>query len=121
MVAIVQRVFCKECRMWERLPFSNIEMMKLIALQMCQGCEFWHKFEILKNDPNAVRINGKHYWIGPEDDPAPPYWRGMGGGKVIVKFEDGRQIMSTNFWYQGVIPQRWRERLPDNAWFVRQA
>lgn len=120
MIATIQKVFCKECREWRDLPFDEADAAKLIALGLCYNCEFWHKLEILKDDPNSVRVKGKHYWIGLEDDPSPPRWRGMGGRRVVIRFHDGREVVSTNLWYQGVIPERWVERLPDNTEFVRQ-
>lgn len=120
MIAIAQKVHCSECNEWKELSLNDLDAVKLIALQLCFDCEFWHKFFRMKDNPRAVRINGKHYWIGREDDAAPADWRGMGGGKVIIEFNDGRKVESTNLWFQGEIPERWLGRLPDNAQFIKQ-
>lgn len=117
-----KKVFCRECNELKDLPASTGEAMIAMTLQYCGSCYFWHQLEVLKDDPNSVRIGGKHYFIGQETslEQDPPKWRGMGGGKVIVEFFDGHRVTSTNFWYQGEIPEKWQKRIPENARFINQ-
>jgi len=61
----------------------------------------------------AIVINGVHYRIG----------KGMSGGFGGRRFDirmlaDGRVVETRNLWFQGPIPPKWRELLPDNAEFV---
>lgn len=117
-----KKVYCRECFDLKDLPGDAAEAMIAMTLQYCGECYFWHKFEVLKATPEMARIGGKHYFIGPELslDELPLKDRGMNGGKVIIRFFDGREVTSTNIWFQGLIPERWRIRLYDNAEFVKQ-
>ncbi len=110
-------IFCRHCFQKINFSFGDTFNMKMLALDLCFGCLHWHEWEVLKNDPNVARIEGKHYFIGPEDSTEP---RGMSGAKAIIKFDDGREVTTTNLWYQGLIPGIWRARLRDNAKFIKQ-
>ena len=64
--------------------------------------------------PNSFAIvNGVHYSIGNEDDTSP--FRGFAGAKVRIKFFDGREIISTNMWHNGTIPEEYKKFFKDNA------
>ena len=66
---------------------------------------------IQANDPSAFISNGIAYTIGDEDADS----RGFGGSRFHIIFNDGREVDSTNLWCGGHIPERFRDRLPDNA------
>lgn len=68
------------------------------------------------NHPNNVRVRGEHYTICIEDIGHAK--RGFNGDRFNIKFSDGRLATTTNLWSQGTIPERFRERLPDNAKFI---
>lgn len=124
MIAPLQKepkVFCRECKALMALPKDKSEAMVALTINYCGLCYFWHQLEVVKNSPDSVRIGGKHYFIGKETslEEDPPKWRGIAGAKVIIKFFDGRTVTSTNFWYNGVIPDRWKNRLPENAEFIK--
>ena len=36
----------------------------------------------------------------------------------MIRFTDGREVITHNLWHQGTIPKHFRARLPDNAVFV---
>jgi hypothetical protein len=81
---------------------------------------FWTEKVQIANDPRVARIDGKHYIIGDENDPS--YFRGFGGSRFTIKFFDGpnagKTITTTNLWYQGMIPDDFRDELPNNAEFL---
>lgn len=60
-------------------------------------------------------IKGIAYMIASEKQRG---MRGYGGRRFDIEFFDGRKVTTTNLWYQGVVPLRWRERFPDNARFA---
>ncbi len=63
------------------------------------------------HDPRLVVANGRAYSIGSSgDDP-----KGFGGTRWVIRFHDGREIITDSLWHLGDIPAEWRERLPDNA------
>jgi hypothetical protein len=68
-----------------------------------------------------VVVKGCHYIIGAEKPTTPRSWRGFGGDRYHIRFNDGREVVSTNLWCQGPIPAQFREQLPDNAEFVKDA
>lgn len=82
--------------------------------------DFWlDKLEI-KDDQKTARIDGVHYRVGPENAPYGEWFRGFSGRKFIIKFHDGRKVVTTNLWCQGHIPMKMREQLPDNAEFIKE-
>lgn len=80
--------------------------------------EFWDSKLAIKDDARTVRVDGEHYWIGDENAPKYAGSRGFGGSRFVIVFHDGRRVVSTNLWTQGVIPPSYRDRLPDNARFA---
>lgn len=79
--------------------------------------DYWSKQASDRSD--AVVIDGVHYRIRP-DRPNPGPGCGYGGRKFTIRFHDGREVRTRNLWYQGPIPPAWRDRLPDNAEFVKK-
>lgn len=43
------------------------------------------------------------------------YFKGFGGAKTRITFNDGRVIECDNVWFQGDIPHRFWKLMPDNA------
>lgn len=82
----------------------------------CFSINFWNGKVKAKDDPNIVRIKGNQYYIKNEDSKSP--FRGYCGSLFKIRFFDGREIVTTNLWYNGEIPMSHREMLPDNAEFV---
>lgn len=85
---------------------------------MCFICNFWR--ERLKEDSElpphtACMIDGTHYVIGPEESNS--YFRGFGGARFQIEFNDGTKVVTTNLWCQGEPEGYWREQFPDNARF----
>ena len=90
---------------------------KIICSSECFMIDFWNEKVNDKNNINVVRAEGEQYYIGNENNNNS--FRGFGGRKFVVKFFDGREVVSTNLWYNGAIPEDFKERLLDNAEFVR--
>lgn len=108
---------CKVCGKEEN-PNNYVNSWKeqLLHHKMCHSCNFWrNRLEEDSNLPphTAVMIDGTHYIIGPDDD----YFRGFGGSKFQIKFNDGTRIVSTNLWCQGKPSPEWTAKFPNNAVF----
>jgi hypothetical protein len=98
----------------------------------------WHSHEAFwediiaqdsKPDSNAVIVNHRHYYIGNEYPKDGNGFRGFGGrlfqwrwlDEMSAAYQEAVEApirQSTNMWYQGIIPPKFREALPDNAVWV---
>lgn len=108
-------VVCRECGEEDDLNgYQGAD--ERARLSLCFGCHHWTRLLAVAADPKSVRVNGKHYQISNEDTSWAGF-RGFGGAKFIVAFNDGRRLRTSNLWSQGDIPWWFRERLPDNATF----
>jgi hypothetical protein len=87
---------------------------RIIDEQHCFTCLFWADYVRSVDDPSHVRVNGRHYVILP-DRPKFGGFVGFDGQEFRFRFHDGRTVVSHNVWTQGMIPEHFRERLPDNA------
>ena len=85
---------------------------------MCFNCSFWDDVLKTKDDVKSVRVDGVQYWIGKEEYKYPEEFRGFGAQKFHIKFNDGRETITTNLWCKGNIPEHFEDRLKDNAKFL---
>ena len=76
---------------------------------------FWSIIYRMRDDPNIVRSNGHHYYLGEKTELVPEQYRGFFGRKAEIRFHDGRQVWCVDVRYNGVIPLEYRDVLPDNA------
>lgn len=75
---------------------------------------FWED-QLARRD-GALVIEGHHYRLGDENYQG---MRGFGGRRhEIENIATGERIVSTNLWYQGIIPPAFREQLPDSHRWV---
>lgn len=81
---------------------------------LCFNCAFWTN-KIESPDSNREIVNGEHYVFSKNTS---QYFQGSGGRPFYAIHNDGSLIFSNSVWYQGVIPERFREKLPDTAKFV---
>lgn len=85
--------------------------------------DLWER-EIAEGLENAVIVDNVLYRIRREPSERElrewPSCFGFGGGKWVVRFHDGREVVTHNLWHVGTIPPPFRDRLPDNAEFVRE-
>ena len=108
-----------KCKICGKIEESDnwIYGQEMLENKHCFDCDYWlklHEDDITnRKDHKYVIENGTHYVIEPED--STDYFRGFGGTKVRIKFFDGTEVISTNLWHQGEIPERFRDIMPDNG------
>ena len=108
---------CTECGGIVSTCYTQELADNLRFFNICFYCYFWLEKLKIKDDPDTVRVNGTHYIIGQDNRIG---FQGFGGAEFRIKFHDGRYIVSHNLWCQGDIPERFKDRLPDNAVFVER-
>jgi hypothetical protein len=108
---------CKECGSPIATDFYQPVKSRLINKNLCHSCNFWDEKKDGQDNKRVVIVNGTHYWI--EDDKPNAAFQGFGGAKFSIEFNDGRKVITRNLWCQGDIPIRFRDRLPDNAKFIK--
>ena len=110
---------CKECgkEITGQGIYSGSTGSLMEALGLCYNCAYWtEKVEIQEKSLRPAIIDGCHYLIAPEAR----CHRGLGGAYYKIRFlADGEIVETTNLWVQGDIPKHFRDRLPNNAEFVR--
>lgn len=110
---------CRECGQSDKANFGEPTRSRMLAQQLCFTCLFWTDKIAELNDDFTARIGGRHYRIGPEET-SPRDQRGFDGHRAVIRFADGREVTTTNLWFQGEIPVHFHTRLPDNAEFLER-
>jgi hypothetical protein len=82
---------------------------------LCFGCAFW-ELRAEKGCPTV--IDGCTYTPGTRTSGE---FRGCGGRRFDIEYFDGRRVTTFDLWVGGVIPERWRNRIPDTARFLNGA
>lgn len=101
------KMICPVCGKYTTPMYMNGE-----CSDECFTRGFWQE---TLND-TAIIINGKCYHVGDEDDTS-SYFRGFGGARYKIQFNNGKIIETTNLWLNGIIPDEFK--VPDNAKFIR--
>lgn len=101
--------------------YSGSEGKRMGTTGECFECAFW---QLRCERPPPLIIDGWTY--SPGSEPADPSrdrrLLGMAGRRFDFQFLDGRgPYTSHNLWCGGQIPERFRDRLPDNARFLNGA
>lgn len=116
---------CRICSSELKYAYNRPWRVKTLARQLCDNCNFWWGMvecringDVTCDNLPIARINGEHYTICAElpEDSIP---RGHNGKSFTIAFFDGRSISTTNLWCQGLIPELFKEQLPNNAEFVQ--
>jgi len=112
---------CSECGHHPvKTHFCEPTRSRMISKQVCFTCDFW--LEQINSNPNPQEnrfvIDNHHYTCLPPETNSK--WAGFGGRRFEIKTNDGRTIITNNLWYQGKVPERFRDRLPNNAVFVKK-
>jgi hypothetical protein len=106
---------CKECGE-TGYSLNFIHWKKLVEAQLCFGCDYW--VSLLAKPPEGgdrVVIDGCHYVAGNGYGSRDC---GMSGRRFDIEFNDGRRVTCYDLWHQGAIPDRFKDRAPDNAKFL---
>ena len=110
---------CKICdKKFDKVQYSK--PYDEICSSECFTENFWfEKIEALKEFEKAfIIIDGKCYKKGDEDTSI--YFKGFDGRLFKFRFLDEDTIIeSTNMWYNGIIPKKFREQLQDNAVWIK--
>lgn len=114
-------VQCVECGEQDEAGYMEPIKSSMVNRSLCFYCLFWTEYAESYHQPDQVVVNGKHYVIGDEQQAGNRRWRGFGGSPFNIRFFNGRMVRSTNLWHQGDIPERFKERMPNNAEFVKDA
>ena len=91
-------------------------------MRYCFGCEFWKEKEELYNQGSLLVVGGAAYYLGKEEaTPKKGLGRGFGGNPFkIYRFDTKETFTTTNLWFNGPVPSRFRHILKDNAKFVKE-
>ena len=109
---------CRECGDVLNDEWMEPEKTEVRAKQTCFECLFWLKYVASKATPTHVVVKGHHYVIAPDNPRAA--FQGHGGAEFVIRFNDGREVVTHNLWAQGSVPELFRDRLPNNAVFVQR-
>lgn len=115
-------ITCRECGEPSRIHFMEPFHSNLVRKSLCHTCNHWLEWvdRAAAGDANIARIKGGHYHIAPDLPKGSRAFAGFGGTETRIEFDDGRRVVTHNLWFQGLIPDRFRDRLPDNARFVTE-
>jgi hypothetical protein len=110
---------CIECGGVISLNFMGDLPEKLKAKKLCFSCNHWVEIIEDKDNPRRCFVKGAAYWrkdfcnIRLEDQ----HVLGFSGAVFNIKMNSGEQYRTNDLWHNGMIPNRFTERLPDNAVF----
>jgi len=127
---------CRECGEPPFGKYMEPTQSDMEKRGLCFSCNHWTDV-VAETKPGRAVIAGFIYSIG-EDElsiarrcgwPAAAgrlrsdyrHVLGHGGAEFSIEFFDGSQRTTTNLWAGGQIPDHFRERLPDNARFLKRA
>lgn len=114
-------------------PQGHHDRERLVRSGVCADCEHWLDLWRMRDEPQTIRTAQKHYRYGQHCtavlDPTlsleqtAKAWHaktrkaglGCGGALVIVRFNDGRVVITNDLWGQGDLPDAYAEMLPNNA------
>lgn len=87
----------------------------------CFTCAFWEDKSLVK-DENTFIVNGEHYHSDKPyvDKSIIKGFLGFGGRDFYLKKEDGTILHANNLWFQGEIPDAFKDKLKDNAVFTTE-
>lgn len=113
---------CRECKKPISVAHGNSDQLK--ARRECFLCNYWVNLIRKTEAGDRVIVGGVHFIAGDWNPQRPTNGKfaGFAGRKFVVRFTDGpnkgKTLTTYNLWHQGPIPERFRDRLPDNAEFV---
>lgn len=115
-------MICEICgKEFDKRHYSDYSDYKNICSSIeCFNEKFWQ--EIVKEKDEHVIIKGKCYYFDKSEpivDVNKKAFVGFGGRRFEIKMLDtGKTTTTNNLWYNGEVPEEFRDRLPDNAEFI---
>lgn len=117
--------WCKE--KVESVSYSAPYGPRMESEKLCFSCVHWDIESSRKNDTRRIIIDGYCYGVGDKeptrdakDRVSGEMW-GFGGRRFDIELFTGQRFTTHNLWGGGQIPERFRERMPDNARFLNGA
>lgn len=105
---------CEVCgKEIEKSSYSNA----VLCSSACFFDHYWMERVNNQDSKTQVVVDGWVYQIEPEDSCSS--FHGFDGAKFVIEFFDGRRVTTTNLWSNGEIPEKFRDKLKDNAKFIR--
>ena len=109
-------VKCQHCGAEEKASYDIATKTRMVENNRCFTCDYWLElsnehvkdencFVVADNSPSMHP--GVHLFIGKESNEK-SIFKGFGGRKFEIEFSDGRKVISTNVWYQGPVPLRFK-------------
>lgn len=116
-------VRCRKCGEIDHAgPVERNERGALMRrLRFCSNCCFWRNRALVgfRQPDTHITVAGVCYFIDREN--GGESFRGFGGARHRIRFlKTGRVVESTNLWFNGQVPERWRNFLPDTAEFLQR-
>ena len=112
---------CSECgnKVDERNHWSLMTHNEEYGTCVCIDCMPWDEKARDKSYAKRRLITPTYeaFFIGDRD--TPKQWRGFGGRKFTIVFDDGRIVKTDNLWFDGFVPEHYRDRLQPNGRLFR--
>lgn len=93
------------------------EKILIDELGYCFTCAFWEHRAREASSPSASPCIIDGYTYGPGNRTSGSF-RGMAGRRFDIEYFDGRRITTFDLWGGGLIPEKFKDRLSDNARFL---
>lgn len=111
-------VQCDICGALATTNYTKPTPQRMIDQNLCFHCLLWQD-RVNENDPKRLIIEGGMYSDGGDQPSNHSNTLGFGGRRFKIE-RDGLVWSTNNLWFAGVVPEEWREKLPDNAKFLKQ-
>lgn len=102
---------------------KEIEKSQYGSAVLCGGeCfkkHYWN--DIISEREKHIIINGDCYYDAGNMPDSYTGFLGHSGRKFYIKYFDGRIMSTNNLWYNGTVPEEFRNQLKDNATFCAKA
>lgn len=108
---------CKKCGALEMASYVENVRAQMLEAEVCFYCNHWEQIAAMPDDRLLV-INGATYRDGGRKFNTNSGFLGHSGHVFRIR-KDGVEWETNNLWSGGVIPEEFRDRLPDNAEFVK--
>ena len=109
---------CRECGSVVQSDYLEPSGSQILEHNICFSCNHWRVKVDIYHSSNQVVIDGDCYYIKQNKDPDVGF-SGFGGQLFHIKKSNGEIVHTNNLWHNGEIPSHFRDRLMDNAEFIK--